>query len=315
VEARVYANGLTRYGQRMLCDGCCRLCAHCGHRFVPTANYPHACLGCPKLPYGAEPFGTSVALCNASGEIRHVRSGGWPDPFPDGTHGNWPGPTLVSEYSYVEKPVYEYACHDAKVYADVVLLLKLEGPPADDAADAADGSPPSGRFTVWAQPFSALEPLVVLSPDKPGTAKCVFCAAAAGCHPSCTHAPPSAPVMALEEMQQHLRPRSAPITLAELAASGLVMRPLRMHCPLEYTFHLEPIAGDEAAARAQLPTSEMLASGGVGTSGALSPNLPYRTVASEVVHVGETAPAIVVIRLRRIERDASPPTAVTAGHV
>ena len=41
---------------------------------------------------------------------------------------------------------------------------------------------------------------------------------------------------------------------------------MRMHCPLEYTFHLEPILGDEAAARAQLPTSEMLASGGVGAA-------------------------------------------------
>ena len=66
VRSMDYHSGLTRYGQRMLCDECCRLCAGCGHRYVPDANHPHACLGGSVLPYDVSTQrrqpGTSAAL-------------------------------------------------------------------------------------------------------------------------------------------------------------------------------------------------------------------------------------------------------------
>jgi hypothetical protein len=94
-----YKNSLTRYGQRLLCEQCCRLCAKCGHRYVPSANHPHACLGKPNLPYGqgAAPHGFG-----ASPGWDPPGWGGWP-----GGRFAWPepAPVLVSRYSYAERLV------------------------------------------------------------------------------------------------------------------------------------------------------------------------------------------------------------------
>ena len=89
MQSSTFANGLTRYGQRLLCNECCRECAGCGFRYVPSANHAHACLPCGPAPPQEAGSGRAAHAAGVARQLRAQRTSiKWPSSGQRHSHGS-----------------------------------------------------------------------------------------------------------------------------------------------------------------------------------------------------------------------------------